>query len=60
MQPIMEKQMNYWKESNDFYNLNENAACCSKNKNVGIVDGLLKKNSLGDVENWIANDGKAS
>jgi CRISPR system Cascade subunit CasC len=58
--PSIEKLIEYWKSSNGFYNLQENAACCSKDTEVVIAEGLAKKNSLLDVETWISNDGKAN
>lgn len=58
--PSIEKLIEYWKSSNGFYNLEENAACCSKDTDVVIAEGLAKKNSLLDVETWISNDGKAN
>ncbi len=58
--PSVEDLMKYWKQSNGFYNLQETAACCSKDPEVTIAEGLIKKNSLLEVETWIANDGKAA
>ncbi|HAJ79921.1 MAG TPA: type I-E CRISPR-associated protein Cas7/Cse4/CasC [Fibrobacteres bacterium] len=53
--PSVEKLMEFWKSSNGFYNLQENAACCSKD--IAIAEGLTKKKSLLDVETWISHDG---
>jgi CRISPR system Cascade subunit CasC len=59
-EPSVEKLQEYWKQSNAFYNLQEKAACCSKNPETSIAEGLTKKNSLLEVETWIANDGVAA
>lgn len=58
--PSVDELMRYWKRSNEFYNLQENAACCSKDTEVTIAEGLLKENSLLEVETWIEKDGKTA
>lgn len=55
--PSVEELMKYWKSSNEFYNLQEKTVCCSKDVEMQIVEGLEKKDSLREVETWIANDG---
>ena len=66
LRPSTVELMNYWKRSNTFYGLDENAVCCAKDvdvemdADVKMVDGLGRKRSLPEVEAWIANDGKAA
>jgi CRISPR system Cascade subunit CasC len=58
--PSVDKLLEYWKQSNDFYGLKENAACCSKDPDTKLPEELTKKNTLLEVETWIANNGCAA
>jgi len=57
LKPSIERLVQYWGRSNEFYALDEKATCCSKEVEINTQDGLSQMKSLPEVEAWIISDG---
>jgi len=60
LRPSIERLVQYWGRSNEFYALDQKAVCCSKEVEIISQNGLSKMNSLPEVEIWIAADGNSN